>query len=107
MQDALKLAEEALEALRPRGKTNRVDLMQQAGEALTAIRAARAEWGWRPIAEMAEIELEPVRIGYYGPLSWVVASYSVQRPTEVVSKYTHFYRPQLPPPPTRLEVGNG
>lgn len=79
----------------------------QVKQALTAIRAARAEWDWRPIAEMQSFEPEPVRIGCYGAHGWVVAPYSVCRSSEVASRYTHFYRPQLPPPPAREEVGNG
>ena len=121
MTDALKLAEEALEECKTYISLYELDAdgphaceapiikadYEKCENALTALRTARAEWGWRPIAEMAEFELGGVRIGYHGFASWVMAPYTAYRRGQVPSIYTHFYRPQLPPPPAREEVGNG
>jgi hypothetical protein len=79
----------------------------QVKQALTALRAARAEWDWRPIAEMERLETYEVACGAYTIAGeWVVTRFQTAN-AAIGLGYTHFYRPQLPPPPTREEVGNG
>lgn len=128
MMDVLKLAEEALEMYRLHVQHNHVtyygdeynkERQEQATareyvtsdkphQAMTAIRAARAEWGWLPIAEMAEIEPDPVYVAIAGDHPLFVSRFTVVSKRRAVDAgYTHFYRPQVPPPPTREEVGNG
>jgi len=122
MQDALKLAEEALVGMRPTSRgpgcycpdgwdapaaTLHHARCTAARKALASLETAQAEWGWRPIAEMERFEHDGVRIGYWIGDQWFVAEYTVFKADSVPSCYTHFTRPQLPPPPAREEVGNG
>jgi hypothetical protein len=117
MTDVLKLAEEALELVRGEVEHPMTTQSQEAYvDALAAIRAARAECGWRPIAEMADHEAfnQATILGRWGwwygqpPERWCFGNCGHMSKSEAIkSGYTHFYRPQLPPPPAREEVGNG
>lgn len=106
MQDALKLAEEALEKLLPWA----LQAGANAEDAISSIRAARAELGWRPIAEWPSIMRGVLHLG-----DWVEGHGWVTMKSETYSRgmaenggWTHFYiEPQLPPPPAREEVRNG
>lgn len=82
----------------------------QVKKAITAIRTARAEWGWRKISEMAEQDKSVVCgkwIKMHRKWEWVTQDGWGNKKAAQMSGYTHFYRLQLPPPPTREEVGNG
>ena len=113
MTDVLKLAEEALQGLLDIGKRDLTNqkydgYFEMQSDALTAIRAARVEWGW---LELPKDEVVLVNV-FMGTLDddgeWI---YSFARKMlscdAMILGYTHFYRPQLPPPPAREEVGNG
>jgi len=78
----------------------------QVKQALTALRAARAEWGWRPIIGLDDSGREPFYAGKYDGSKWDI-NILHSRNFAAACGYTHFYRPQLPPPPAREEVGNG
>ena len=133
MDDVLKLAEEALEpfafferqwkearrnAIRPAGDniygihTNTEfeamlthSQLQAADYAIAAIRAARAECGWRPIAEMEVVEDNGVTLGMWRNGAWVTTPEVWYRSWAVDHGYTHFHRPQLPPPPQEGDHG--
>lgn len=132
MTDVLKLAEEALERITCLGGNlpdNRLtcrtgandavargemycEARRSANDALATIRAARAESGWRPIAEMEEKYTDAVTCGGWtfstsGKWTWIKDEQVHTRWYAELARYTHFYRPQLPPPPAREEVGNG
>ena len=126
--DALNLAEEALETSKCylriysderlhkdtwEGSEDQATLdtdKEECEKALTAIRAARDEWGWRPIAEWPVIMRGVMHLG-----AWVEGHGWITMKAEIYSRgmaenggWTHFYiEPQLPPPPAREEVGNG
>lgn len=106
MTDVLKLAEEALEKLLPWA----LQAGANAEDAISSIRAARAEWGWRPIAEMLDTD-KSVTCGkwikLYRKWEWVTQPGWGNKKAAQMSGYTHFCRPQLPTPPAREEVGNG
>jgi hypothetical protein len=114
MTDVLKLAEEALSsaieshyAWSNRSGYLDIETYTTLQENSKLIRAARAECGWRPIAEMERLETYEVACGAYTITGeWVVMRFQTAN-AAIGLGYTHFYRPQLPPPPTREEVGNG
>lgn len=118
MQDVLKLAEEALVNLHSFAQPhNRMTdepwawMEREYAEALAALRSARAELGWRPIAEMEEKYTDAVPCGVWtfstsGKWTWTIDEQVHTKRYAELACYTHFYLPQLPPPPTREEVGN-
>lgn len=91
-------------------QANREAFEARCADTLTAIRAARAEWGWRPIAEMLDTD-KSVTCGkwikLYRKWEWVTQPGWGNKKAAQMSGYTHFCRPQLPTPPAREEVGNG
>lgn len=130
MTDVLKLAEEALGVIPALARTwvdaaveahaelansedwevsqaKREAFESRCADTLTAIRTARAEWGWRPIAEMERFEDDGVTVGRWMGTEWVTAHPYSSKPAAIAAGYTNFCRPQLPPPPAREEVGNG
>ena len=139
MTDVLKLAEEALEPLgnlaqewvnaaasaaHPLSSTHdrkiehsdREAFNNALEQALAALRAALAEWDWRPIAEMEDYEEfnQATILGRWGvwygtpPERWCLGNCGhMSRSEAIKSGYTHFCCPQLPQPPAREDVGNG
>lgn len=73
--------------------------------ALAAIRAARAECGWRPIAEMEVVEDNGVTLGMWRNGAWVTTPEVWYRSWAVDHGFTHFHRPQLPTPPQEADHG--
>lgn len=133
MPDVLTLAEEALDvipalarkwvdsAVEARAElatnedweasqANREAFKSRCATTLTAIRATRAEWGWRELSNVKEDHLKIGDwIGWFNADGWRVRviKYATGVEAMVGAGHTHFYRPQLPPPPAREEVGNG
>ena len=134
--DALKLAEEALETSKCylriysderlhkdtwEGSEDQATLdtdKEECEKALTAIRAARAEWGWRPIADAPRDGTWILTWvgGVVKPFPYICAwsdSYSIHGLggnwndglCQMGIEVTHWQ--PLPPPPAREEVGNG
>lgn len=135
MADVLKLAEEALEMHLLHMKHNHVTYLgfnydeerkeqtlareyvtsDRPEQALAAIRSARSECGWRPIAELTTADEfnQSTILGRWGfwcgqsPERWCLGNCGhLGRAEAINSGYTYFCRPQLPPPPAREEVGN-
>ena len=83
------------------GIANRPNLAMKceinADAALTALRGLE----WTPIAEMAELEKEPVYVCIAGYPAWVSRFTIVSKKRAVKAGYTHFCRPILPTPPKR------
>lgn len=106
MEDVLKLAEESLLAIRDyQGELLDKHTDRRLTVALAAIRAASAKWGWIPIAEMADEEAQPVVVGKYPKfrkMVWVTSDGWKSKKAAMMGGYTHFHRPQLPPPPVRV-----
>lgn len=106
MDDVLKLAEEALELVRGEVAHPMTTEAQNAYiDALAAIRAARAECGWRPIAEMEVVEDNGVTLGMWRNGAWVTTPEVWYRSWAVDHGFTHFHRPQLPTPPQEADYG--
>lgn len=123
MQDVLKLAEEALEVVAkdateayrcvsqgwvpPKQKiTNGITFADviKADKALTAIRASRAEWGWRKIAEAPDDAA--LTVGTWvkagdDKFSWFSPSGTYQKGVAIRHGYDWFFI--VPPPPAREE----
>jgi hypothetical protein len=96
--DVLKQVEEALVEIADDGIENSRDrrtLLAQA--ALTALRGLE----WKPIAEMEEIENDPVYVCIAGDPAWVSRFTVVSKKRAVKAGYTYFCRPILPTPPKR------
>lgn len=133
MTDALKLAEEALEPFELFGKyladhprsgvgdalygwdnseqaTLRQSDLKRAMAAASAIRAARAEWDWRPIAEFTESQFDiGDYVGTWANGRWITREIEFGQRDKyrwVDFGFTHFCRPQLPPPPARKEASD-
>lgn len=109
MTEALKLAEEALEPARQQfgshaGESQNEEMCEQA---LTAIRAARAEWGWKLLSDLGTANTGLVTVGRWLDGKWVTIEYNCYADIIVHLGYTHYAVPKLPPPPAREEVGNG
>lgn len=111
MTDVLKLAEEALELVRGEVEHPMTTQSQESYvDALAALRAARAEWGWEELSACSEVALRPGdQVGCYDSAGWSTHTVKQQMIVGwfIACGWTHFYRPQLPPPPAREEVGNG
>ena len=121
--DALKLAEEALETSKCylriysderlhkdtwEGSEDQATLdtdKEECEKALTAIRAARAEWGWRLLAELGTAITGLVTVGRWLNGKWVTKEFNCYADIIVGLGYTHYAIPQLPQPPAREEVG--
>ena len=103
MEDALKLAEEALEKLLPWA----LQAGANAEDALSSIRAARAELGWKLLSDLSTASAGLVTVGRWLDGKWVTKELNCYADIIVGLGYTHYAIPQLPPPPAREEVGNG
>lgn len=69
--------------------------------AIAQLRAAEAEAGWRPIAEMPDYVPGGVRLGYQRSDLWVMTCWIAVRPSESLGIYTHYFVISVPPPPAR------
>ena len=93
MSDVLKMVEEALVHV----MADAYDYdSEEISSALTALRGVE----WRPIAEMAAWEEDPVTVGQWCGDRWCRDTWQHQL-SAVEAGYTHFCRPILPAPPKR------
>ena len=79
----------------------------QVKNALTALRAARAEWGWRLLSDLGRAATGDVTVGRWLDGKWVTREFNCYADIIVGLGYTHYAVPQLPTPPAREEVRNG
>lgn len=107
MTDVLKLAEEALEKLLPPVTYKLLSEPEQRGyAAIEALRAARAQWGWKLLSDLGKARTGLVTVGRWLDGKWVTQEFNCYADIIVNLGYTHYAVPQLPPPPARDEVGN-
>jgi len=97
--DVLKQVEEALVMACGtfRSHAGEEQRVEECYAALTALRGL----GWKLIAEMEEIEKEPVYVCIAGDPAWVSRFTIVSKKRAVKAGYTHFCRPILRTPPKR------
>ena len=102
MTDVFKLAEEALEPFESDGMDRSRDPRTMAiQQALTALRTARAEWGWKLLSDLGTANTGLVTVGRWLDGKWVTIEYNCYADIIVNLGYTHYAVPKLPPPPAR------